>query len=269
MKDFTLHTYSQLLQALKNADYTFLTFEQCCDGKANGKYVILRHDVDLKAGHSLATAQLEAKLGIVASYYFRVVPQSNQPEIIKAIALLGHEIGYHYEDLSICKGNLEESIAHFRKQLAHFRQFYPVRTICMHGSPTSKWDNRELWKTNNYRDYGIIGEPYFDFLTAKSIKGNLTKVPVYLTDTGRMWDGDKYNIRDKVTAPIPNTKAYEKPEIHSTFDFIEWLGKGNTSNTLMITTHPQRWTDSPMEWITEFIAQHLKNLVKRLITLGS
>ncbi|MEI8273207.1 MAG: hypothetical protein WCG08_11350 [Paludibacter sp.] len=269
MNDFTLKIYQKLLQALLNAGYTFYTFESWCEKKAVGKFVILRHDVDLKAGHSLATAQLEAKLGIVASYYFRVVPQSNQPEIIKAIAFLGHEIGYHYEDLSICKGNLEESLAHFRKQLAHFRQFYPVRTICMHGSPTSKWDNRELWKTNNYRDYGIIGEPYFDFLTVKSHKGDLAKVPVYLTDTGRMWDGDKYNIRDKVTASIPNTKADVKPEIHTTFDFIEWLAKGNNSNTLMITTHPQRWTDKPIEWITEYVAQHLKNLVKRLITLGS
>ena len=270
MNDFTLKTYRNLLLALLNAGYTFYTFENWCDGKAKGKYVILRHDVDLKAGHSLATAQIEAKLGIVASYYFRVVPQSNQPEIIKAISLLGHEIGYHYEDLSICKGNLEKSIVHFKKQLTYFRKFYPVRTICMHGSPTSKWDNRELWNTNDYRDYGIIGEPYFDFLSAKSHKGGLNKEPaLYLTDTGRMWDGDKYNIRDKATTPYSEKKVGKEVVIHSSFDFIEWLDKGNTSNVLMITTHPQRWTDNKMEWITEYVAQHLKNVVKRLITLRS
>ena len=62
MNDFTLKTYRNLLLALLNAGYTFYTFENWCDGKAKGKYVILRHDVDLKAGHSLATAQIEEKL---------------------------------------------------------------------------------------------------------------------------------------------------------------------------------------------------------------
>ena len=32
----------------------------------------------------------------------------------------------------------------------------------MHGSPLSRWDNRKLWEKYNYREAGIIGEPYFD-----------------------------------------------------------------------------------------------------------
>ena len=32
----------------------------------------------------------------------------------------------------------------------------------MHGSPLSKWDNWDLWEKFDYRDYGIIAEPYFD-----------------------------------------------------------------------------------------------------------
>ena len=61
----------------------------------------------------------------------------------------------------------------------------PVKTICMHGSPLSKWDNRDLWKRYNYRDYGIIAEPYFDV--------DFDEV-FYITDTGRRWDGDKVSI---------------------------------------------------------------------------
>ena len=97
-------------------------------------------------------------MGIRASYYFRVVPQSNQPDVIRAIAGLGHEIGYHYEDMSLFNGDADKSIEHFKTQLQHFRQFYPVRTICMHGSPTSKWDNKELWTKFDYRDYGKSSE---------------------------------------------------------------------------------------------------------------
>jgi hypothetical protein len=31
----------------------------------------------------------------------------------------------------------------------------------------------------------------------------------------------------------------------------------------MLTLHPQRWTDNKMLWVQEFIAQNLKNQVKR------
>lgn len=63
------------------------------------KVVILRHDVDLRAKNSLITAQIEHDLGIVGSYYFRIVKDSNNPNIIRKIAELGHEIGYHYETM--------------------------------------------------------------------------------------------------------------------------------------------------------------------------
>ena len=280
MKDFTLHTYSELLLALKNAGYIFLTFEEWCDGKTLGKFVILRHDVDLKAGHSLATAQIENEMGIKSTYYFRVFPQSNQPEKIKAMAELGHEIGYHYEDLSLFAGDTEKAIQHFEMQLAHFRQFYPVRTVCMHGSPTSRFDNRDLWKNYNYRDFGIIGEPYFDFLTPhpsplqwereKSSSENSARMKssevLYFTDTARMWDGDKFNIRDKANQ-LTNSPIHQSthPVIHSTFDFIKWL-KTNPAQSMMITTHPQRWTDNQLEWVKEFVFQSMKNQIKRLIS---
>ena len=66
--------------------------------------------MDLKAENSLATARIEHGLGVKASYYFRIVPQSNKPDIIKEIASMGHEIGYHYEDMSICEGDTEKAI---------------------------------------------------------------------------------------------------------------------------------------------------------------
>jgi hypothetical protein len=33
---------------------------------------------------------------------------------------------------------------------------------------------------------------------------------------------------------------------------------------IMMTTHPQRWTDQPKEWIKELLMQTVKNWVKRL-----
>jgi hypothetical protein len=280
MKDFTIKTYRCLLSTILEAGYAFYTFEDWCDKKALGRYVILRHDVDLKAENSLATAGIEAEMGIRATYYFRIVPQSNQPAIIKAIAELGHEIGYHYEDLSVMNGNKKKAINHFTLQLESFRRFYPVRTICMHGSPTSKWDNRDLWEIADYRNYGIIGEPYLDFLTSKSDTNNNK---TYFTDTGRMWDGERFNLRDKLMSNELNldlthstglqTKTQisnermdtnKQNKIHSTFDLIDWFNTSTETN-IMITTHPQRWTDKSGEWYLEFIKQNMKNIVKQLI----
>ena len=247
--DFSLKIYNQLLSELQQAGYKFITFEEYCEGKRPEKFVILRHDVDLRAGNSVATAKIENSLNVRASYYFRVVPQSNQPNKIKEIVALNHEIGYHYEDMSLFAGDHVKSIKHFEKQLKHFRQFYPVKTICMHGSPTSKYDNRDLWKTYNYRDFGIIGEPYFDI--------DFNKV-FYLTDTGRCWDGDRFSVRDKVKSDFNQT-------YHSTQDIINAAKDGSLPQQIMITTHPQRWTDNKLDWLLEFVMQNIKNFVKRML----
>jgi len=265
MKDFTLKAYKQLLLSIKQSGYSFITFEDWCDGNFKGRNVILRHDVDLKAENSLAIARIEAEIGIPATYYFRVVPQSNQPEIILSIAELGHEIGYHYEDLSLFHGDAEKAMKHFSLQLEYFRQFYPVRTICMHGSPTSKWDNRDLWKTYNYRDLGIIGEPYLDFISAKP---EVNADRIYFTDTARMWDGEQYNIRDKSPGSMLSEKkptGKENVKIHTTFEFINWFKASPVAQVIMITTHPQRWTDKTVDWYIEIIKQTIKNSIKRII----
>ena len=255
--DFTLLTYRKLLEALKERGYVFITFEQYCQVSAERlpkRFVILRHDVDLRAKNSLATAQIEHELELQASYYFRVVSESNQPEVIREIAALGHEIGYHYEDMAIMHGDTEKALAHFQEQLAYFRQYYPVSTICMHGAPTSKYDGRELWKHYDYREYGVIGEPYFDV--------DFSKV-FYLTDTGRRWDGYKVSVHDKI--PQYQDQWTERGWVYRrSSQIIEAAEQSQLPPCIMITTHPQRWTNNPLLWIKEVVVQTIKNTIKRL-----
>ncbi len=246
MYDFTLKIYQLLLKNLLNAGYNFQTFEEFLENPLK-RVIILRHDVDALPQNSLATAQLEKDLGIRGSYYFRIVRQSNKPEFIREIATLGHEIGYHYEDLALSKGTLEKAIAAFEKNLEYFRNFYPVKTICMHGSPLSRYDNRHIWKEYNYKDYGILGEPYIDI--------DFSEV-FYLTDTGRRWDGEKVSVRDKVNTPVNLT-------FKSTHDILVNIHK--LPAKIMITIHPQRWTDKPMLWMKELVLQNAKNLVKKFL----
>lgn len=246
--DFTQKRYNELLTALLESGYVFQTFENFIT-KPENKVVILRHDVDRLPKNAVDLAKIEANLGINASYYYRIVKQSNVPKLIEQVRDMGHEIGYHYEDLTIAKGNKEQAIRMFEDNLKYFRQFYHVKTACMHGSPLSKWDNRLIWKSYNYKDFGIIAEPYFDV--------DFNKV-FYVTDTGRSWNKTASSVRDKVDSGI-HTK------ITNTQHFISLIQHDLLSEKMMINTHPQRWFKPGYGWLQELILQNIKNQVKRVI----
>ena len=246
--DFTLKKYIELLEALKNSDYSFLTFKSFLQD-AKKKSIVLRHDVDLLPLNSLAFAKVQAEYGVKGTYYFRAVPQSWDEDIIKAIHNLGHEIGYHYECLTTTKGNLKKGIEDFEKNLDELRKLAPVSTICMHGSPMSKHDSKDLWKQYDYKDYGIIGEPYFDV--------DFKKV-FYLTDTGRKWDGDKVSVRDRVDSGFDLS-------FHKTDEIVVAIKANELPDQIIFTFHPQRWNDNKMKWTKELLLQNTKNVVKRII----
>ena len=271
--DFTIITYYQLITWLKNMHYLFKPFGEFINNPEPNS-IILRHDVDLLPFNSLRFAVIQAQLGIKGSYYFRAVSESWDESVIKEIASLGHEVGYHYETMDTAfakfkvkskkykvRSNTKEydellDLAYddFCRNLETFRKLYPVTTICMHGSPKSKFDNKAIWDKYDYKSLGIIGEPYFDV--------NYDEV-FYLTDTGRRWDGWKYSVRDK----LPQQEKWVKGGLvfHSTQDIIKAIEDKNFPKQAMFTFHPQRWHDKPLPWLKEFVWQNTKNLIKYFI----
>lgn len=260
MKDFSLDIYRELLESLQSKGYQLIGFADYLklkveSRKSKDKFVILRHDVDAKPENSLKTAQIEASIGAKATYYFRVGKESNNPEVIRAIVKLGHEIGYHYEDMSLCGGDAEKAYTHFSTWLEYFRYYYAVETICMHGSPMSRYDNKDLWKTHDYKELGIIGEPYLDT--------DFSDV-FYLTDTGRCWDGYQVSRRDKIPEYQDQWSAAGL-SWHTTPELIEAIKQEKLPVHVMITTHPQRWTNNAFLNKKEEILQGIKNSVKRIL----
>ncbi len=312
MRDFTPDIFKTFLTSFLDQNYSFQTFLDYCRNPES-RTVILRHDVDAKKMNSLFFARLENELGIKGTYYFRIVPESFDQRVIKQINDLDHEIGYHYEDVSliakrqkrlaqgserrlrIAATNLTENelsetksreavaqakemetreqetesrklkahstkqseeeivklaIVSFRENLEKLRRIVPVETICMHGSPLSRWDNRLLWEYYDYRNFGIVGEPYFDI--------DFEKV-LYLTDTGRRWDGDTVAVRDKVTG---RGGRRDENRFHSTFDIINAARENILPDKVMLTIHPQRWDGRPIPWFRELVWQNVKNIVK-------
>lgn len=260
--DFTIDKYAELLEALKKH-----------------KSFSLRHDVDLRPEFSLRLAQVEASMEMQSTYYFRTVPESFDEEIIKQIVSLGHRAGYHYESLTTCKGDIEAAYKDFCRNLEKLRKIVPVSTACAHGSPRSPYDSQDIWESQrrkviksqnhkveeklshiayNIHSLGIEYEPMLDTDFSKTL---------YLTDTGRRWNGYKMSVRDKVPQ-YQEQWIREGLVFHSTDDIIRALHDPEHpihQKNLLINTHPQRWMPLGIGWMKEAVLQNTKNIVKRVI----
>jgi len=293
--DFTTAKYKQLLSALKGLGVPFAGFSDIAGGQFE-TFIVLRHDVDKKPENALKLAKIEAAESVKASYHFRASDNGFQDNYISEIAGLGHEIAYHYEDLSALAGRnavsgsdvnpslAEAAIVRFQMNLGRIRKLCPVKVISMHGSPLSPADNRFLWKYHDYHSDGIICEPYIDI--------DMSDI-LYLTDTGRRWDGNESVVRDRgfVAGGVDSADPYSawavRPvrgslmnmtpggmafrhgySIRTTDEIISLAINSRLPGRLIFNTHPQRWDDDPVAWVTELIMQNLKNQVKKFIRLS-
>jgi len=242
--DFTIDKYKELLEAL--------TKHHCFS---------IRHDVDLKPEFSLRVAQMEAEMDVKATYYFRTVPESYDEVIIKQIVSLGHRAGYHYECLTTCNGDMEAAYDDFCRNLERLRNVVPITTACAHGSPRSPWNSQDIWEQHDIHALGIEYEPMMDTEFSKTL---------YITDTGRRWDGYKVSVRDKVPE-YQERWIKEGLVFHTTDDIIQALrnhGHPIHKYDLLINTHPQRWMPFGLGWLKEAALQNAKNIVKRVIILN-
>lgn len=242
--DFTIKKYKLLLTEAASKGYAFQTIEDHVK-KPLDKVIVLRHDVDERPYNALQMARAEAELGIKATYYFRIVKISNRPDVIKEIVKLGHEIGYHYEDYSVANGKIDPAIIQFEANLKYFRKFYPVKTVCMHGSSMSEFDNRKLWDHIALGDFGLIAEPYLTIDYSEML---------YLTDTGRRWDGAKYSVRDSVNNQL-------KMSFKRTDDIIEAIKNESFPDRILLQSHTL-WTDSLWQWLWLDVREQARNRLK-------
>ena len=92
-------------------------------------------------------------------------------------------------------------------------------------------------------------------------------ITLYLTDTGRRWDGYRVAVRDKVPQ---YQEDWNKAGLvfHSTDDIIHAINNIQHpihQKALLVNTHPQRWMPFGAQWIKEAVLQNSKNIVKRII----
>lgn len=198
-------------------------------------------------------ARLESRHGLRTTYYFRVVGEAFNVAAMKEVEAMGHEVGYHYEDLSLARGNAELAIESFRRHLALLRKHVVIRTVAMHGSPLSRYNNLEMWRNTDLRLFGLEADAFLS-VDYRGI--------AYFTDTGRDWSGRGANLRD-----CPPTAKPPPSTVRSTFDLARYV-ETMPEEALAISAHPERWDDSLGPWCTQLLKDTAANCVKRSLRLA-
>lgn len=254
MKDFTLAQYERYLTAIKNKNIPFYTYADFMKISVKpSSFCLVRHDVDRKPKNALNMAQLEYDLGVVSTYYFRTKSNTLKKKIIQKIEALGHEVGYHYENLSDTDGDMQMALKDFKTNLSKLREMATIQTCAMHGRPLKSYDNRDLWKNQQNHDlllqeFKILGEVYLDI--------DYSDI-AYINDTGRNWTSGKSNLRDKV---ISNIFA----DFNSGEELLSYLQE-NPHPKIVFQIHPERWSNNPLDWTLQYGMDLGVNWIKSIL----
>ncbi|MBN2419473.1 MAG: hypothetical protein JXL81_08835 [Deltaproteobacteria bacterium] len=187
-------------------------------------FVFLRHDVDRFPARAIKMARMEAQAGFQATYYFRCTKKSVFPkDTIGKIKALGHEIGYHYETMVLCKGDRIRAINLFAKNLNRLREVADINTVTAHGSPLSPYTSIGLISKNDAKSFQIYGDPHEQIDYSKVL---------YITDTGGIF-GSRFNRRD--WSPGKNFRTPTSPEA------LAGLLAPDSEPMILLNTHPEKW----------------------------
>jgi hypothetical protein len=244
LADFTFDLYGQLLESALESGWTITTLRDYLTNKPEKPVLIIRHDVDRRVRNAPRMAKLEADYGVSSTYYFRT--KTFDRKIVENIEDMGHEIGYHYEDLAKCNGNLEKAHNRFRDNLITFREVAEIDTAAAHGSALSQYSNLDIW-TDEYtlEAYDLIGEAYLSM--------GIDKTPSeidYVSETHRTWRTPPHGLN-----------------VESTPQLIDAIQSGETDE-LYLLAHPNRWAINTLQPIErggwDVCAETIKTVVDRL-----
>lgn len=274
---FTLNSYRQLLEIIRRHNYAIYSIEQILAAKKEGtlpegKYIALRHDVDYFLERAVAVATIEAERRITTTYYIRRRFFESNLDLIRRIAGLGHQIGYHYEEVDTHQKAPHLQVG--RDALGFFigalmdidRLGFPIRSVCAHGNPLSDVDNRRV--IHLLRDENLLDKLAFTYdreLIRTKISERLIgdasiditgdDFDLYIPDTGRF--NPKYNLKDRIDdCPITGLSGLD--------EFESILASGRFSRIYM-NLHPDRWSGDKVNWLLDLFMDMGKNTLKRIL----
>lgn len=177
-----LKEYALILDTAINSGYHFVTLGELNAGStcSDRPFMILRHDIDTHPEGALRFAEIEESRGIRATYFFRI--STWHPQLQNLLNRRGHEVGYHFEELSAyaVKNHLKDKQrvlqqlpqikADFISNLSQLRLSvdFEIKAFAAHGDFTYRTldlGNRLFMKDDTLRkDCGIAYEAYDEAL---------------------------------------------------------------------------------------------------------
>jgi hypothetical protein len=249
--DFTHIQLLKLYKAIEESGYEWKSYKDLnSNSSIPSKTVILRHDVDQFPKRALECALLEKQNSIVSTYFFRKKHFLRNTGVIKKIIELGHFVGYHYENLADFNGNVDQAILDFENTIKFIRQDFEIKWISAHGSPMTRFNNQSIWSKSDALTYNLI-----DISNPEIYKKNF-----YLTDTGRSWNNEEFNLRDRA---YQNSNGFISDG--TTSSIIDGFKKELFPDQIIINVHPQRWNHKLGPWLGELLMQSVKNPFKYAI----
>jgi len=274
---FTFASYRRLLDLIGRSGFPILGIEQVFVARAQkktlpDKYVAIRHDVDYFPKRALVLAGIEAENQISTTYYVRRRFFDSDPELVHRVAALGHQIGYHYEEVDVHQKapNMQvgrDAVGFFVGSLLDLDKIgFPIRTVCPHGNPMTDVDNRQvvhLLRDENYLD--MLAFTYDKALVKTKISDRLigdasidisgADFDLYIPDTGRF--NPRYNLKDRIDGcAITGLRSV---------DDLEKILNDGVHRRIYMNMHPDRWSGDIATWLFDFGFDTAKNMVKRFM----
>jgi len=274
---FTFSSYRRLLDLIARHGYPIFGIEEVFVARVQNKimpdkYIAIRHDVDYFPKRALVMAGIEAKRKISSTYYVRRRFFDSDPDLVRQVAALGHQIGYHYEEVDTHQKapNMQvarDAVGFFVGSLLDLDKIgFPIRTVCPHGNPMTDVDNRQvvhLLRDENYLD--MLAFTYDRALVKAKVSDRLigdasidisgADFDLYIPDTGRF--NPRYNLKDRIdNCPISGLRSLN--------DFEKILNS-SANRRIYMNMHPDRWSGDIATWLFDFSFDTAKNMVKRFM----
>ena len=231
----TYKEYIKFCQSLQDAAVQVYSVEKAvaCKDDLSKQFVVLKHDVEAKLEKAVRISEIESRYGIKSTYYVHAFFLQNPKNIImlKQIADLGHEIGYHYDVLDANDGDREKAVKEFTEAISRFADNgFVIKTVCPHGNPLKKRvgysSNKDFFLDPSIREaFSNIVDVYITFPELVANKY------LYITDAKY-----SYFYRDAQT-----TKTDATEELIPLNGQDEIISRIKDGNSMVISTHTHRY----------------------------
>lgn len=218
-----MNDYEKLLKCYLDKNYEFICVKDYKIMQDDKKYIFIRHDIDSDVKIARKMFEVEKKLNIKSTYYFRL--STFDKRLVQDILKYGSEVGYHYEEVATyCKEKkkytknfVDENIIEIQKlfisNVEYIKNEYNIKllSIASHGD----FINRKIGITNKY-------------LYTNKLKKNMKLI-------------EAYDIEDNIDF---RTSDCMYPKFFKT-DPLKGIKENNKKVLLLI--HTRYWGKNPLE----------------------